>query len=81
MEASHVFHQVFKHVLEHRDRRATPPALASALQALRRVPATNTRLWLARSASAPTARALGLVLLDALPALLLAPRAEVVGHG
>ncbi|MBX9864852.1 MAG: hypothetical protein K2Y42_19095 [Hyphomicrobium sp.] len=63
------------------DGRAPAAPLASARNAVRRVPAPRPWLWMARSASAASARAVCLVLLDALSALLLATGAEVVSHG
>ena len=62
------------------DGRGPAATLASAWSVVRRVPAPRPRLWLARSASAGAARAVCLVLLDALSTLLPATDAEVGGH-
>ena len=77
-------------------RRSAPDALASAWSALCCLPATHPWLWLARS-GAPggfaakvielcacaheASPALGLVLLDVLPKLLVALRAGDFSHG
>ena len=62
------------------DGRGPAAPVASARNAVRRVSAPRPWLWMARSASAASARAVCLVLLDALSALLLRERAEVVDH-
>ena len=63
------------------DRRSAPDALASAWNALCCLPATHPWLWLARSGAIEATPALGLVLLDALPKLLVVLGAGVLRHG
>ena len=67
--------------IHNHDGRGPAAPVASARNAVRRVPAPRPWLWLARSASAAAARAVCLVLLDALSALLLRESGEVVVHG
>ena len=62
-------------------RRSAPDALASAWNALCCLPATHSWLWLARSGAIEASPAVGLVLLDALPKLLVALGAGVFSHG
>ncbi len=61
--------------------RGPAAALASALDALRCLPATHPWLWLVRSSPVEAAPAIGLVLLDALPILLDALGAGACSHG
>lgn len=60
--------------------RARAP-VASAWGAVCRLSAADPWFWLGRSAALETAAALGVVLLDRLPGLLVALGAEVLGHG
>ena len=62
-------------------RRSAPNALASAWNALCCLLATHPWLWLARSGAIEATPALGLVLLDVLPKLLVALGAGVLRHG
>ncbi|CAN1577043.1 hypothetical protein MCELHM10_04067 [Paracoccaceae bacterium] len=62
-------------------RRSAPNALASAWNALCCLLATHPWLWLARSGAIEATPALGLVLLDVLPKLLVALGAGVLSHG
>ncbi len=62
-------------------RRSAPNALASAWNALCCLLATHPWLWLARSGAIEATPALGLVLLDALPKLLVALGAGILRHG
>ena len=62
-------------------RRSAPDALASAVSALRGLPFSDAWLWLARSGAIEASPAVGLVLLDALPKLLVALGAGVLSHG
>ena len=62
-------------------RSSAPDALASAWNALCCLPATHPWLWLARSGAIEATPALGLVLLDALPRLLVALGAGILRHG
>ena len=62
-------------------RRSAPNALASAWNALCCLLATHPWLWLARSGAIEASPAVGLVLLDALPKLLVALGAGVLSHG
>ena len=55
--------------------------VASAWNALCRLPAADPWLWLVRPGALETAAAAGLVLLDGLPRLLGAFGAGVGGHG
>jgi hypothetical protein len=55
--------------------------LASAWDALRRLPLSDPWLWLVRPGSIEAAAPLGLVLLDGLPRLLDALGAGALGHG
>ena len=55
--------------------------LASAWDALRRLPLSNPWLWLVRPGGIEAAAPLGLVLLDRLPRLLDALGAGALGHG
>ncbi len=55
--------------------------LASAWDALRRLPLSNPWLWLVRPGAIEAAAPLGLVLLDRLPRLLDALGAGALGHG
>ena len=61
-------------------RRSAPNALASAWNALCCLLATHPWLWLARSGAIEATPALGLVLLDVLPKLLVALGAGVLSH-
>ena len=62
-------------------RRSAPNALASAWNALCCLLATHPWLWLARSGAIEASPAVGLVLLDVLPKLLVALGAGVLSHG
>ncbi len=55
--------------------------LASAWDALRRLPLSDPWLWLVRPGAIEAAAPLGLVLLDGLPRLLDALGAGTLGHG
>ena len=55
--------------------------LASAWDALRRLPLSDPWLWLVRPGAAEEAAAIGLLLLHRLPGLLVALGGEVVRHG
>lgn len=55
--------------------------LASAWDALRRLPLSDPWLWLVRPGAIEAAAPLGLVLLDRLPRLLDALGAGALGHG
>jgi len=61
--------------------RGTAASLASAWNALCCLPATHAWFWLARSGPVEAAPAIGLVLLDALPKLLVAIGSGVLSHG
>ncbi len=63
------------------DGRGPTAPVASARNAVRRVPASGARLWLARYAATAAARSTRLVLLHELSALLLRKSAEIIGHG
>ncbi len=56
-------------------------ALASAWNALCRLPATHPWIWLVRPGAIELAAPLGLVLLDVLPRLLDTLGAGALGHG
>ena len=56
-------------------------SLASAWDALRRLPLSDPWLWLVRPGAIEAAAPLGLVLLDRLPRLLDALGAGALGHG
>ena len=62
-------------------RRSAPNALASVWNALCCLLATHPWLWLARSGAIEATPAVGLVLLDVLPKLLVALGAGVLSHG
>ena len=62
-------------------RRSAPNALASEWNALCCLLATHPWLWLARSGAIEATPAVGLVLFDALPKLLVALGAGVLSHG
>ena len=62
-------------------RRSASDALASAISALRGLPFSDAWLWLARSGAIEASPALGLVLLDALPKLLVALGTGILRHG
>lgn len=62
-------------------RRSAPDALASAISALRGVPCSDAWLRLVGSGAIEAAPALGLVLLDGLPKLLVALGAGILRHG
>jgi len=70
-----------RHVAITNLRQRSLPMLASTLRALRRLPATDTWLWLAGAGSCEPAAPVGLVLLHHLSGLLLATGTEIVGHG
>ena len=55
--------------------------LASAWDALRRLPLSDPWIWLVRPGAIEAAAPLGLVLLDGLPRLLDALGAGALGHG
>jgi hypothetical protein len=55
--------------------------LASAWDALRRLPLSDPWLWLVRPGAIEAAAPIGLVLLDRLPKLLDALGAGALGHG
>jgi hypothetical protein len=55
--------------------------LASAWDALRRLPLSDPWLWLVRPGAIEAAAPLGLVLLDSLPRLLDALGTGALGHG
>ena len=63
------------------DRRSAPDALASAISALRGLPFSDAWLWLARSGAIEASPAVGLVLFDALPKLLVALGAGILRNG
>lgn len=63
------------------DCRGSAASLASAWNALCRLPTTHAWFWLARSGLVETTPAVGLVLLDALPGLLDAFGAGAFCHG
>ncbi len=67
--------------IHNHDGRGPAAALASAWKVVRRVSATDPRLWLARSAATAVAWSICLVLLDPLSAVLWAKGAEVLRHG
>ena len=70
------------HESQHPDvRRSAPDALASAISALRALPFSDAWLWLARSGAIEASPALGLVLLDVLPKLLVSLGAGAFSHG
>ena len=62
-------------------RRSAPDALASAISALRRLPFSGAWLRLVGSGAIESTPAIGLVLLDALPKLLVALGAGGISHG
>ena len=62
-------------------RRSAPDALASAISALRGVPCSDAWLRLVGSGAIEATPALGLVLLDGLPKLLVAIGAGILRHG
>lgn len=70
---------IHDHALD--DRRRPLAVLASAWTALRRLPATDPGLWLARSGLLETAPPLGVVLLHHLPGLLDRAGAGGLGGG
>lgn len=59
----------------------SPAPLASAWDALRRLPVSDPWLWLVRPGAIEAAAPLCLVLLDRLPRLLDALGAGALGHG
>ena len=61
--------------------RSAPHTLASAISALRGLPFSDAWLWLARSGAIEASPALGLVLLDVLPKLLVALGTGILRHG
>ena len=63
------------------DRRSAPDALASAISALRRLPFSDAWLRLVGSGAIKASPAVGLVLLDALPKLLVALGAGILRNG
>ncbi len=63
------------------DRRSAPDALASAISALRGLPFSDAWFRLVGSGAIEATPAVGLVLLDALPKLLVALGAGVLSHG
>jgi hypothetical protein len=62
-------------------RRSAPDALASAISALRGLPFSDAWLRLVGSGAIEASPAIGLVLLDALPKLLVAIGSGVLSHG
>jgi len=64
-----------------RNRRRAIAAMASARETLCRLSASGPWLWLVRPGTLETAPALGLVLLDGLPRLLVAIGEGALGHG
>ena len=62
-------------------RRSAPGALASAISALRRLPFSDAWLRLVGSGAVEASPAVGLVMLDALPRLLVALGAGILRHG
>ena len=62
-------------------RSSAPDALASAISALRGLPFSDAWLRLVGSGAIEATPALGLVLLDVLPKLLVALGAGVLSHG
>ena len=62
-------------------RRSAPDALASAISALRGLPFSDAWLRLVGSGAIEASPALGLVLLDTLPKLLVAIGSGVLSHG
>ena len=62
-------------------RRSAPDALASAISALRGLPFSDAWIRLARSGAIEASPAVGLVLLDVLPKLLVALGAGILRHG
>ena len=62
-------------------RRSAPDALASAVSALRGLPFSDAWLRLVGSGAIEASPAVGLVLLDALPKLLVALGAGGISHG
>lgn len=64
-----------------RSDRRPAAGMASAWNALCCLPAADPWLWLGRAPALETAAAVGVVLLDRLPGLLVALGAGVAGHG
>lgn len=62
-------------------RRHAAPPVASALRALRGLPAAGAWLWLVTPAAGEATILAALVLLHDLPGLLVALGTEVLGHG
>ena len=62
-------------------RKSAPDALASAISTLRRLPFSDAWLRLVGSGAIKASPAVGLVLLDALPKLLVALGAGILRHG
>jgi len=62
-------------------RSSAPDALASAISALRGLPFSDAWLRLVGSGAIEASPAIGLVLLDALPKLLVALGSGVLSHG
>ena len=62
-------------------RRSAPDALASAISALRGLPFSDAWLRLVGSGAVEATPAIGLVLLDVVPKLLVALGAGVLSHG
>ena len=62
-------------------RKSAPDALASAISALRRLPFSDAWLRLVGSGAVEATPAIGLVLLDVVPKLLVALGAGVLSHG
>lgn len=62
-------------------RRSAPDALASAVSALRSLPFADAWLRLVGSGAIEATPALGLVLLDVLPKLLVALGTGILSHG
>ena len=62
-------------------RRSAPDALASAVSALRGVPFSDAWLRVVGSGAIEASPAVGLVLLDVLPKLLVALGAGILRHG
>ena len=63
------------------DHHHPPSPLASAWSAVCGLSATRSWLWLARPSAFETASAIGLVLLESLPGVLVTIGTEVAGHG
>jgi len=62
-------------------RRSAPDALASTISALRGLPFSGVWFWLVGSGAIEASPAVGLVLLDVLPRLLVALGAGILSHG